>query len=175
MSELTTVEREPTAAAPALSPVEIGKALESLTDGQKTALSKIARVYARKTPYGYEDLINEAICRVLDGKRAWRRGLPVILFLGGVMRSIAWEWKKDLHEEEIDVGDEGAGERGVVSKIDVMRIVALFNDDPIAQRLVMGMMEGARGEELLETSGLSQTEYESKRKKIRRRIEKLSL
>jgi hypothetical protein len=28
------------------------------------------------------------------------------------------------------------------------KIVALFEDDPIAKKVVMGMMEGARGEEL---------------------------
>ena len=35
------------------------------------------------------------------------------------------------------------------------------------------MMEGARGQELQQLSGLSKTDYESKRTKIRRRIEKL--
>jgi hypothetical protein len=33
--------------------------------------------------------------------------------------------------------------------------------------------DGLQGEELLKLSGLSPTDYESKRKKIRRRIEKL--
>jgi hypothetical protein len=39
--------------------------------------------------------------------------------------------------------------------------------------IVRGMMEGARGQELQELSGLDGTDYESKRTKIRRRIEKL--
>jgi hypothetical protein len=38
----------------------------------------------------------------------------------------------------------------------------------------MGMADGTRGEDLERASGLSPTEYESKRKKIRRRIEKLN-
>jgi hypothetical protein len=57
--------------------------------------------------------------------------------------------------------------------IEVKRIMSLIDDDPIAQKIVVGMMEGARGEELQQASGLSPTEYESKRRKIRRRIEKL--
>lgn len=60
-----------------------------------------------------------------------------------------------------------------LAKIDVMKIIALFDDDPVAQKIVMAMMDGARGEELEQLSGLNSTEYESKRKKIRRRIEKL--
>jgi hypothetical protein len=35
-------------------------------------------------------------------------------------------------------------------------------------------MEGARGQELQDLCGLGKTEYESKRTKIRRRIEKLA-
>jgi hypothetical protein len=99
------------------------------------------------------------------------------VFLGGVIRSIAWKWKSksDLPSEEIDTGDEGAGERGTLAKIDVMKIIALFEDDPVTQKIVMAMMDGARGEELEQLSGLNSTEYESKRKKIRRRIEKLEV
>ena len=83
------------------------------------------------------------------------------------------EWKRDFLNEEVEAGDEGAVERGTLAKIDVTKIIALFDDDPIAQGIVIGMMDGARGEELEQASGLSPTEYESKRKKIRRRIEKL--
>ena len=57
--------------------------------------------------------------------------------------------------------------------IDLERIMVLFDDDPIAQKILKGMEDGARGKDLQQASGLSPTEYESKRKKIRRRIEKL--
>jgi len=51
----------------------------------------------------------------------------------------------------------------------------LFADDPAAQAIVRGMLDGARGQELQALSGLGKIDYESKRTKIRRRIEKLSL
>jgi hypothetical protein len=92
--------------------------------------------------------------------------------LRGVIKSIAWEWK-GLRYEETELGDGGAEERGLLAKIDLKRIIALFDDDLIAKKIVIGMMDGTRGEELEQASGLSPTEYESKRKKIRRRIEKL--
>jgi hypothetical protein len=50
--------------------------------------------------------------------------------------------------------------------------MVLFDDDPIAQKILKGMADGARGKDLQQASGLSPTEYESKRKKIRRRIQK---
>ena len=173
MSEATTAGIE--AGPEPLSRAEIEIAVGRLTAGDQTALILIAKHHARnnRTRYEYEDLVHEAICRVLDGRRAWPRDVPATVFLGGVIRSIAWEWKRDLLNEEVEAGDEGAVERGTLAKIDVKKIIALFDDDPIAQEIVIGMMDGARGEELEQASGLSPTEYESKRKKIRRRIEKL--
>lgn len=57
--------------------------------------------------------------------------------------------------------------------LDAQKIIAIFDDDPIAQKIVIAMMKGSRGEELREISGLTQTEYENKRTKIRRRLEKV--
>src|SRR5215475_12248664 len=172
MSDLATEQRD--SSANRLSAGEIIREIKALRDSEKIAIVKMARLYARKTRYGYEDLLQEAYCRILDGRRGWLRGVPAVLFFRGVMRSIAWEWKMEFTNEDIDIGDEGALERGTLAKIDVMKILALFDDDPIARKIVLGMMDGARGEELQEQSGLNPTEYESKRRKIRRRIEKLA-
>ncbi|PWT90122.1 MAG: hypothetical protein C5B56_05975 [Proteobacteria bacterium] len=158
-----------------LSMTEVAEAVSSLTDGEKTALAKIAKVYARRTPYDHRDLLQEAICRVLEGRRSWPAGSSATLFIGGVMRSIAWEWQDDCFDEETDIGDEGAEARGVMSRLDLTKIMGLFRDDPVAQRIIAGIIEGARGEELQITCGVTQTEYESKRRKIRRRLEKLLL
>ena len=62
-----------------LSQAEVVKTLKALTDGDKTALMKIARAYATKTSYGHEDLFQEAICRILSGTRAWPRNVPVVM------------------------------------------------------------------------------------------------
>jgi hypothetical protein len=53
-----------------------------------------------------------------------------------------------------------------LAKIDVMKIIALFDDDPVAQKIVIAMMDGTGGEELEQLSGLNSTEYETKRKKF---------
>jgi RNA polymerase sigma-70 factor (ECF subfamily) len=126
----------------------------------------------RRIPFDPDDLIQETMCRVLEERRRWPRDRRAIEFLTGVIKSIAWEWK-GLHNEEIELGDEGAEERRLFRSTLAKQIVALFDDDPIAKKILMGMAEGKSGEELEQAIGLSLTEYESKRKKIRRRIEKL--
>jgi DNA-directed RNA polymerase specialized sigma24 family protein len=129
--------------------------------------------YAKTTPYEAEDLYNEAWLRAMDERRKWPRGLPATKFFRGVMRSIAWEWKRKDDPLDEDIGDKGAEERTLLDRNHAMKIIKALDDDPIAQKILVAIMKGARGEELLKLSGLSPTDYESKRKKIRRRIEKL--
>lgn len=158
--------------AGARSEGEVRDAIGRLTPGDKTAMMKIAKIYARKTRYDFEDLVQEAFERILSGRRQWPRDLPSVVFFAGVMRSIAWEWRDAPPPQEIDNVDAGAPERNANSAIDATKIVGIFHDDPIAQRIVVAMMDGARGEELQALSTLGKIEYESKRTKIRRRIEK---
>ena len=51
-------------------------------------------------------------------------------------------------------------------------LLSLFEDDEIAQLILEGMMEGIEGEELRELTDLDNTAYQSKRRLIRRRIDK---
>jgi DNA-directed RNA polymerase specialized sigma24 family protein len=155
-----------------LTQSEVEYAVKRLTDGEKTALMKIAMLYARKTPYDHKDLVQEAFARLLSGRRVWPRDAKAVVFVGGVIRSIAWEWKRERPFEIPGATDVAVPERNAIAAIDATRIVALFDDDAAARKMVIAMMDGARGEELQSVSGLGKTEYESKRTKIRRRIEK---
>src|SRR5262249_41603582 len=175
--EMTTVSTigiptGPELVAATLSTAEAGAAIRSLATADKIALLKIARLFAKKTPYDHEDLLQEAICRVLSGTRAWPRDLAALPFLCGVVRSIAWEWRKETPDTLPDGGDPEGEERRAIASLDVAKIMALFDDDPAAQIIVRGMMEAARGQEVQDWSGLDKTEYERKRPKIRRRVEK---
>jgi RNA polymerase sigma-70 factor (ECF subfamily) len=154
---------------------EIHKIFQLITVAQRTALVKIARVYAHATIYpGYEDLLNEAYARVLGGTRVWPRSVGTVPFLRNVMRSIASDWRDKGQSADVDVDSIPIENHSAEARVDMERIIAIFNDDPIAQRIILAMLEGLRGEELRETSGLTETEYQSKRRKIRRWLEKLA-
>jgi hypothetical protein len=168
--ELTTVAWTDPAAL--LSRAEISNALNSVTAAEQTALMKIAKHYANVSiNVDAEKLVHEALRRVLNGRRAWPKYVPATVFLAGVIGSIAREWMSrcDLPNQESHTGEKKTAERGTLDKIDVMRIVALF-DDSITQKIVRAMMDGAGLEQL---PGLNSTDYEVNRKKIRRRVEKL--
>jgi DNA-directed RNA polymerase specialized sigma24 family protein len=156
------------------TPVEVSQAIRSLGAEHKTLLVKIAKAYAWKTQYGYEDLLQEALTRVLEGKRAWPRRLPIVVFLRGVMRSIASDWVPESLDDAVDVDEIGCASHPAAARIDAQKMLSLFDDDPIAQAIFVAMLEGARGEELRELSGLAPKDYETKRTKMRRRLEKMS-
>jgi RNA polymerase sigma-70 factor (ECF subfamily) len=151
---------------------ELVAAIAQLTAGEKIAIMKIARLYARGTPYDHEDLIHEAFARVLEGRRTWPSHLGATMFFGGVLRSIAWEWRYD-RQADAAAADMGCADGRADAALDAEKVLAIFDDDPVAKRIVLAMMDGARGEELVAVSGLGKREYESKRTKIRRRIDRL--
>lgn len=172
---------------PRFSPTEVIAAIKALTIEEKTAINKIARFYAAKWHRiaDHDDLLHEAFIRVIDQRRAWPRDLPAIVFFHGTIKSIVSETKfeflsQGVDEEVADRADsqasverwreEEAAKNAAEYRAEVLGCLV---DDPVAQKIVIGIMDGRRGEELRAESGLSETEYDSKRRKIRRRIEKL--
>lgn len=170
---------------------EIADAIRTLTPADLARLRKVAGVYAR-SQIGPKDLLQEAFVRALDG-RSCPAHVDVVKFLAEAMRSIAdGEGEKVEHRlprvsivsktgepltEALNCPDPApSAEDGMISDASAAlirsKILALFEDDPIAQIIVEGMMEEMNAEELHELSGLDKTGYDSKRKLIRRRIDK---
>ena len=53
-----------------------------------------------------------------------------------------------------------------------LEVLGLFDDDAVARKIVVGMMDGLRGEELRRLSGLDPISFASKQKKVDRRLRK---
>jgi len=140
-----------------------------------------------------EELMHEAMARVLDGSRPWPEGVPLIGFLAEVMRSIADgdRAKADISEVRrprsifgqdgamvIDRADEASSPEEQVAEAEECArvregIAELFADDYDAQILIEGILEGYEGEELRALTQLTPTAYASKRRLINRRLDKL--
>lgn len=125
---------------------EVRKTIQNLTDGEKTAIMKIARLYALRTPYGHEDLFHEALCRLLEGTRAWPRGVPAVLVLAGIMRSVAWGWRRRPAEDNPDVVSSAEQEWVIL----LQDLISAFDDKPLLQHILVEMLKGTKGPELRE-------------------------
>jgi RNA polymerase sigma-70 factor (ECF subfamily) len=172
--------------------VEVKRSISALTAADWLRLHKVARALCRDAAFQADDLLQEAFQRALDGTRQCARRLDIIPFLAGVMRSIASDWRKArkrrpemslvtatgwLQEVVLQVRDNRCvADEVLVSNEEAARlqqaIFALFADDAVAQRLLEGIMDGLTGAQLRSLTGLSETEFASKRRLIRRRIDK---
>jgi len=170
-----------------LAPHEVKAALEGLSKADHARLQKAAAALTLMTRIEPQDVLQEAFARTLSGERQCPRNLPIVSLLIGVMRSIRSDWVKAAARRRTDISVESEGQNEVIAIADPDndpetalsvkqmrdRLVALFEDDIEAQTIIEADLEGGpNGEELRELVGLSSTAFNSKRRLIRRRIEK---
>ncbi|MGM4931791.1 hypothetical protein [Tardiphaga sp. 619_E2_N8_5] len=176
----------------AYSVVEITEIITNLSDAELLRIAKASQYLSFGGSRSPQDLRQEAIKRAVAGSRKCPRRLNVVIFLYGAMRSIASADRKALcRSQEISAvpkqGSEGVtvleGRDYRLSPEDellqqegpeeIRRVLfSLFEDDLVAQTLVEGMIEGMEGRELREFVGLSEVDFATKRRLVRRRIDK---
>ena len=155
-------------------PTETALALGVVSDLELLRLKTLARWYARGLPpdVTWEDLLQESVTRILLGKRAVPEGVAVVAFVAGVMRSLRSEhWqrirKRTPHGSELI--DPAAGpERALIAQQELAAIQGLFADDAVALLILEGLAGGLTADEIRDAAQLSDTEYASARKRMRR-------
>lgn len=184
---------------PVRSRGEIAAAIRAFTPAQWARLHRVAAHYAIGRPMEADDLLQEAFRLALDGERECPVAVDAVRFLAEAMRSVAnGELKKAKRRPtlvprpppgrpETPVPDppdpspnaeqqreamESEAEEDAHRERQRQQIIGLFADDIAAQVIVEGLLEGTRGEDLRACTDLDQTAYQSKRRLIRRRIEK---
>jgi DNA-directed RNA polymerase specialized sigma24 family protein len=188
---LTATEAE-SAESVDLTTAEIRAAIEAFDDATLLRLERVAKYYAQGCGIAADDLLQETVLKSLAGKRICPRHVPVPAFLCNAMRSLACAAHKksqanpteealarSSEEEDLSgtiVSSDPGPEEQVLSKDDVNRFVneldALFADDPDAQLVLAGLCQEMTREEIQADCELSDTAYETIRKRIRRKLDK---
>jgi RNA polymerase sigma-70 factor (ECF subfamily) len=174
-----------------LSPADQALALKLVTEMDLLRLKAIARLHARGLPpdVGWDDLLQEAITRVLTGARQIPEGVPVVAFIAGIMRSLRTEhWRRhsrgfgrervlldhtagEPERDIIELRDPApTPERALAAEQELAAIARLFADDPVALRILACLGEGMSAEQIRVVTGLSKTDYDSARKRMRRAL-----
>jgi DNA-directed RNA polymerase specialized sigma24 family protein len=178
------------AESPLQPPAGRALALQLVTDCDLLRLKVIARLHGRSLPpdLSWADLLQEALARVLDGSRAIPPGVPPVAFLAGVMRSIKAEhWRRRRRAKEQQpvlateyqvVAAETAEacdpqpdpERWLIAAQQLQAIGTLFAQDAVALQIIAGLGDGLTAEEIRRALGLTKTDYDSARKRMRRAL-----
>jgi RNA polymerase sigma-70 factor (ECF subfamily) len=177
--------------AMAESPLEQALVLRLVTEMDLLRLKSIARIHARGLPpeVSWSDLLQEALARVLNGSRRVPDDVPIEVFLSGVMRSIRTEyWRRQRRdgrhwragqESDDDPATPGESEpadaapdpeRALLALQQLEAIATLFADDPVALQIIVGLGDGLSADEIRSACGLTKTEYDSARKRMRRAL-----
>ncbi len=178
-----------------LMPAESALALNLLTEMELLKLKAIARLQARGLPpdVTWEDLLQEALTRILMGGRVRPEGVSMVAVVAGVMRSLKSEhWRRTsgrtgcrntlpiggLPEAaaDIEVYDPApTPERSLSARQELAAVHKLFAQDPVCLRIIAGLEEGLSPEEIRSRHRISKTDYDSARKRMRRTLLKEGL
>lgn len=164
--------------------VDIVRAIQSLSEADLVRLKALARLWTRGLPpcVGWADVLHEAITRALDGSRKWPPDVPILAFLSGIMRSICDDqWRRARCEIEVFVRDDDlvelcasaispSPERVVNAAQSLAAVDRLFASDPLALKIIAGLAEGLTPTEICKLHGMSERQYDTTRKRMRRAL-----
>jgi hypothetical protein len=137
----------------------------------------------------WEDLLQEAILRSCDGNRNCPKGLSVVHFLSGVMRSIRSQWMEEWQREHDPAADQSAVDRADAQadedessifaheKFDVEEIIAkarvyLCNDEN-ALKYLTSIQNGWKRRECMQQFQWTKTFYETTKRRFKNKIANL--
>lgn len=182
-------------AAPSDIAARLEAAIGVLSDADVVRLCRKVSYWIGGAPEGDAmALFNEAILRTLDGVRHWPSDLPFEVFIFGAMKSIANGQRRskqansETSESDLDRDDGGhsdgyldrvSGAEGTdevliakqallahEAKLDELK--AHFKGDDNVELVLAALEDGTPRHVLIEDFGMTVTEYESARKKLRR-------
>ena len=175
-----------------LSVGEVQAAIEALGDADWLRLRKAAAIYANRCNprLDSDELLDEAFSRTLLNDRKCPEGLSMVVFLGGVMKSIVSKGelrrnKKDalshidsshcLTDDEmsfaIPTACSPAEELIAIETFE--QALTLFENDEEASMVIMSKQDNMAPHEIQELMGINQTQYNTILRRISRKYSKL--
>lgn len=180
---------------------QIERAIEILSDAGWIRLRKLASTHLWGTRLGDPDaLINEALARLIDGKRSWSIGMAFVPWMDSTMKSVANNLRtlkletavalagdlasfgNDPDDDPLDIFGQDAqtpldtlltDEARVMAERNLSKIEKRFKDDQEVGWILMGLAEGMKAREIQATGEMTQTQYETARKRLRRGLDQL--
>lgn len=173
-----------------LSPEEFGDAYRNLSRDDREKLGFFAKRFCGGTTLSPGDLLNEAVCRTLLGRRQCGRELNVVAYLVGVMRSLVSHERERQRRsvstddaEEVDahmrarLGEKpraGSLEDAIIEAQErartVVEVFEMFRDRPEELAVLEALREGLSGKALRERTGLDQGDLDYAKKRIRKAL-----
>src|SRR6185437_278455 len=166
-----------------IRPKQTALALELVTKMDLLRLKAVARLYARGLPpdVSWDDLLQEAFTRILVGTRHRPEGVKMTAFVAGIMLSLRSDHRRRGRRRtqapsELEPADARPGPESLLSGgQELSAIKRLFAGDALALRVLSGLAEGSTAEQICTVAGISRTDYDATRKRMRRCLLRVGL
>jgi DNA-directed RNA polymerase specialized sigma24 family protein len=176
---------------------QVRAAFDALSEADWRRALKLARRFCKSgDSWSPEDLLQEAVARLLGGERGWSASLDALGVLLSVMRSIASSWIKAKRRSRIAPGVEVASlDAAPVDEDDDEVSVRAFTVDSVTPEQIavgdelfaaversiekdepallvcLAWIEGSRGKEAMEQLGMDTNTYDAARKRLMRALD----
>lgn len=168
-----------------LSVAEFEAGFVALSKADMIRLQWIARQFENRGGGEANELLQEALARVLEGRRHCPRKVGIVQFIGGIVSSLSSEAsetrKKGLGPVPVGDGvidaavhDGPSPEREVASRIDGGATLAKVHEaiagDEELELLVEGIYDGMKGKDLEEFLGVDTRKLATVQKRLQRKL-----
>lgn len=178
-----------------LSRDEMQQALATLSEAELLKLERVAQWLSSGRSIAADDLLQEAVCRALEGVRNCPKDVPVVVFLVNVMKSLVSAYHKAAMIDPIELAapvstvDDDGDEKDALADVEdrapspeqqlmeddaaekmKAALHRLFEDDEEAELVLLDIFVGLTAEETRADLNLDETTYATIRRRIRRRI-----
>ena len=196
-----------TAPDPVAGADEVRQAIAALTEAESVKLQIAAdgaayRLRRRVFSVDPKEIFNEAIARVLDGRRHWQpRKVDFLGLLIGVIKSIEFEWRKQAKRPEnpvleTDLSDSNSdgdpipnriqqaadlrpgAERELIRNEQITQeqlfeqLEEFFSDDALAALIFSEWRRGTKGPEIMKALDLDRQQFDTAVRRMDRAIKK---
>lgn len=160
---------------------EIVHRINAIDAATAVRLERTAAIYAWGTEWSHADLLQEAFVAALE-RRQWRADLDAVVFLNGVMRSLAHARRKhakvsaldravaggeDHHEKLLEIPAEDVTDPADILQTEeslshlIERLTQCFEGDAQVQRVIRGRAAGELPAAIRADLGLNASQYET--------------
>ena len=161
-------------------------AIAALTEADYKRLHTLSHVFAKLSELTAEELVQEAVMRALEGTRRCPADVPVIVFLGNAMKSIASSARRAASSPRLHVALDMTGTDGLAQVLEseqrspeqcvlaredfqgrIAALDALFAEDTEAQMLIEAIKDGAQGADICALWGWNSGQLATVRRRVR--------
>jgi DNA-directed RNA polymerase specialized sigma24 family protein len=162
-----------------LTASEVRRIISRLRGPEILRLSALARTWAiGLRQHGADDLLNEALDRVLSGRRPWPSDVPLPTFLSQIMRSVASQWRREDHREPLKedltdkMFDEESHNPAARYEMDdlISRMRGALGADQLALSVFDHILTDIDRKEVQATLGVDATQYDTARRRMVRQL-----